>query len=130
MTNTTPTPRTAKSVLSVFGAALLASTLLTGSLAISTAPQAFAQGTIAAIDPTKGFAPLVEHVMPSVVSVEVKFQPAAASGDDTAQDLPPQLKEFFEKFPEFRDRFQNPRTPSEGGSAVGTGIKSSICSCA
>ncbi len=119
---TTPTTRTAKSVLSVFGAALLASTLLTGSLAIGTTPQAFAQGTIAAIDPTKGFAPLVEHVMPSVVSVEVKFQPAAASGDDTAQDLPPQLKEFFEQFPQFRDRFQNPRGSREGGSAVGSGF--------
>jgi serine protease Do len=122
MSITTPSTRTAKSVLSVFAVALMASTLLTGSLAIGTAPQAFAQGTIAAIDPTKGFAPLVDHVMPSVVSVEVKFQPAAATGDDGAQDLPPQLKEFFEKFPEFRDRFQNPRGSREGGSAVGSGF--------
>jgi serine protease Do len=60
--------------------------------------------------------------MPSVVSVEVKFQPAAASGDENAQDIPPQLKEFFEQFPQFRDRFQNPRGPREGGSAVGSGF--------
>jgi serine protease Do len=117
----TPAARTAKSVLSVFAAALVATTVLTGSLAIGTAPSAVAQGTIAAIDPTKGFSPLVEHVMPSVVSVEVKYQPAAAQGQDEA-DIPPQLRDFFEKFPQFRDRFQNPRGQRDGGSAVGSGF--------
>jgi serine protease Do len=116
------TSRTAKSVLSVFAASLVASTLLTGSLALSTAPSAFAQGTIAEIDPTKGFAPLVEHVMPSVVSVEVKFQPASAETGRNRADVPPQLREFFEQFPQFRDRFDDGQRGNRGGSGVGSGF--------
>ena len=126
MNNTT---RTARSVMGVFAVSLLASTLLTGSLALSTAPQAFAQGTIAMIDPTKGFAPLVEHVMPSVVSVEVKYQPAASESAGDPADLPPQLKDFFEQFPQFKDRFRGPQGPQgeqgpqgQGGVAVGSGF--------
>jgi serine protease Do len=111
------TSKTSKSVLKLFAAGLVASTLLTGSIAVSTI--ATAQGTIEAIDPTKGFAPLVEHVMPSVVSVEVKYQPASA---DTAEDVPPQLKEFFEQFPQFRDRFNDDRRGSQRGGAVGSGF--------
>jgi serine protease Do len=111
------TSKTSKSVLKLFAAGLVASTLLTGSIAVSTI--ATAQGTIEAIDPTKGFAPLVEHVMPSVVSVEVKYQPASA---DTAEDVPPQLKEFFEQFPQFRDRFNGDRRGSQRGGAVGSGF--------
>jgi serine protease Do len=116
------TNRTAKSVMGVFALSLMVSTLMTGTIALSTAPQAFAQGTITAIDPTKGFAPLVEHVMPSVVSVEVKYQPASAEGVGNPEDLPPQLKDFFEQFPQFRDRFQNPRGEQRGGTAVGSGF--------
>jgi serine protease Do len=111
------TSRTASSVLKVFAAALVTSTLLTASIAVM--PAANAQGIIAAIDPTKGFAPLVEHVMPSVVSVEVKYQPASA---DTPEDVPPQLKDFFEQFPQFRDRFRNEHGGGQGGSAVGSGF--------
>jgi serine protease Do len=110
------TSRTSKSVLKVFAASLVASTLLTGAIAV--APVAYAQGVIEAIDPTKGFAPLVEHVMPSVVSVEVKYQPAAASDSD---DIPPQLREFFDKNPEYRDRFNEERR-GQRGSAVGSGF--------
>lgn len=110
------TTRTSKSILKVFAAGLVASTLLTG--AIATTNLAYAQGTIEAIDPTKGFAPLVEHVMPSVVSVEVKFKPASA---DNAEDVPPQLKEFFEQFPQFRDRF-NDRQRGERSGGVGSGF--------
>ncbi len=110
------TSNNAKSVLKVFAAALVASTLLTG--AIATTNMANAQGTIEAIDPTKGFAPLVEHVMPSVVSVEVKFKPASS---DSAEDVPPQLKEFFEQFPQFRDRF-NDRQRGDRSGGVGSGF--------
>ncbi len=110
------TSNNAKSVLKVFAAALVASTLLTG--AIATTNMANAQGTIEAIDPTKGFAPLVEHVMPSVVSVEVKFKPASA---DTSEEVPPQLKEFFEQFPQFRDRF-NDRQRGDRSGGVGSGF--------
>ncbi len=113
---TTSSPNTS-SILKVFAASLVASTLLTSTLALT--PQAQAQGKIEAIDPTKGFAPLVEHVMPSVVSVEVKYQPAAAESTD---DIPPQMKDFFEQFPQFRDRFKNENGGSQGGSAVGSGF--------
>ncbi len=119
---TSTTNRTAKSIMGVFAVSLLASTLLTGSLAVSTAHQAAAQGTISMIDPTKGFAPLVEHVMPSVVSVEVKYQPAAADGTGSSEDLPPQLKDFFEQFPQFKDRFHGPQGEPGGGTAVGSGF--------
>ncbi len=116
--NRTNTTRNARSVLSVFAASLVASTLLTGSVLVGTGPQAFAQGIIEAIDPTKGFAPLVEHVMPSVVSVEVKYQPASA---DNPEDIPPQLREFFEQFPQFKDRFRGERG-GQRSSAVGSGF--------
>lgn len=110
------TSRTSNSVLKLFAAGLVASTLLTGTLAATGI--ANAQGTIAAIDPTKGFAPLVEHVMPSVVSVEVKYQSASS---DSSEEVPPQLKEFFEQFPQFRERF-NERNRGERGAAVGSGF--------
>jgi serine protease Do len=115
----TATSRTAKSVLKVFAASLVASTLLTGAVAIHSIP-ASAQGKIEAIDPTKGFAPLVDHVMPSVVSVEVKYQPAAADGALDMDNVPPQLREFFEQNPQFRDRFQGER--GRRSSAVGSGF--------
>ncbi len=103
--------------LKLFAAGLVASTLLTSAMAVSS--NVHAQGVIAAIDPTKGFAPLVEHVMPSVVSVEVKYQPASAENTD---EVPPQLKEFFEQFPQFRERFNERRGGSQHGSAVGSGF--------
>lgn len=109
-------PKHAKSVLKVFAAGLVASTLLTGAIATTNLAQA--QGTIEAIDPTKGFAPLVEHVMPSVVSVEVKFKPASA---DNAEDVPPQLRDFFEQFPQFRERF-NDRQRGDRSGGVGSGF--------
>jgi serine protease Do len=115
----TTASRNAKSITKVFAASLIASTLLTGAVAVHSLP-ASAQGTIEAIDPTKGFAPLVEHVMPSVVSVEVKYQPAAADGSMDMDNIPPQLKDFFEQNPQFRDRFRGER--QQGGSAVGSGF--------
>ena len=82
--------------MKVFAASLVASTLLTGSIATAT-NLAHAQGTIEAIDPTKGFAPLVEHVMPSVVSVEVKFQPPQLPTDP--EDVPPTAARILRAVP-------------------------------
>jgi serine protease Do len=115
--SSTSTSTKAKTISKVFAAGLIASTLLTAGIAASGIVHA--QGTIEAIDPTKGFAPLVEHVMPSVVSVEVKYQPAAA---ETQSEVPPQLKEFFEQFPQFRDRFNGERGGGQRGAAVGSGF--------
>jgi serine protease Do len=115
--------RTAKSVLGIFATSLLLSTLLTGAMTFSTMSQANAQGTIAAVDPTKGFSALADHVMPSVVSVEVKFQQAAAGGANNIENVPPQLRDFFEQFPQFRDRFNGDGgRGGEGGGAVGSGF--------
>jgi serine protease Do len=115
-----PTTRKARRTLNVLAAGLVASTMLAGAVAVQSIP-AFAQGKIEAIDPTKGFAPLVEHVMPSVVSVEVKFEPAAATRDgrNDMENVPPQMREFFEQFPGFRDRFEG-RERRSGG--VGSGF--------
>jgi serine protease Do len=109
----------ATSSMKILAAALMASTLVAGTVVIQTLP-AFSQKAIEAIDPTKGFSSLVEHVMPAVVSVEVKFEAAASrERGDSGGDLPPQMREFFEQFPQFRDRFQNPRGRT---SAVGSGF--------
>ena len=65
-------------LLSLFAAGLFAATALSAvTLAVPTAP-VYAE-TQAAIDPSKGFADLVDKVMPAVVSVEVKFSKAASS---------------------------------------------------
>jgi serine protease Do len=106
------TTRTATSVMTVFAAALVASTLLTGSFAV-------AQGKIEAIDPTKGFAPLVEHVMPSVVSVDVQIKPASAEGFEGGQ-VPPGMEEFMQQFPQFRERFGGQQNQSR--EALGSGF--------
>ena len=58
----------------------------------------------ATIDPTKGFADLVDRVMPAVISVEVKYANVA----DTQGEAAPrqqQFEEFFNQFPQFRDQF-------------------------
>jgi serine protease Do len=106
-----------KSLLAVVAVGLLGATLLT---APNISLQANAQGTITAIDPTKGFSPLVEHVMPSVVSVEVEYQ-ATANNDQGPglENMPPQFREFFEQFPGFRDRMPERRGP---GMAQGSGF--------
>jgi serine protease Do len=108
-----------KSVLALVAVGLLGATLLTAPSIMPFPAQA--QGTIQAIDPTKGFSTLVEHVMPSVVSVEVEF--LATANDNKGPDLenmPPEFRDFLEKFPQFRDRF-----PNQGhgpGMAVGSGF--------
>ena len=106
-----------KAILGLLAAGLLGSTFLTAGVAVSETGKAI--GTIEAIDPTKGFSALVEHVMPAVVSVEVRFEPVASSDD--GEPVPPQLREFFEQFPEFRDRFQD-RMPNRPGMAQGSGF--------
>jgi serine protease Do len=116
------TPRfSKKSIVGLVAAALLGSTLLTGSVAISQTAAPIAP--IEAIDPTKGFSALAEHVMPAVVSVEVRFQQTA--GDAGTPDMPEQFREFFEQFPHFRDRFgdRNPQMPRRHRSmAQGSGF--------
>jgi serine protease Do len=119
---------TRKTLMGLLAAGLLGATALTTSLVVAPPSQVRAEQQ-AAIDPTKGFADLVDRVMPSVVSVQVKFSDAAATAEGNEvspdqQQLPPELKNFFDQFPQFRDRMPpgmgQPR--SHGGEALGSGF--------
>jgi serine protease Do len=124
-------PRKAPKVLGMFAAGLMAATALTaGVSAYNTTPvQAQQQIEAEAIDPSKGFADLVERVMPAVVSVEVKFANVAAAGDDEGQQAAPNLPEdspFRDFFKQFRGPGQQgqpmPEQRSPRGMAMGSGF--------
>ncbi len=114
-------------MLNLLAAGILMATALT--TAVMIAPVASVQAeTNAAIDPARGFADLVDEVMPAVVSVQVKFANAADTEVDGEQMSPgvPEVSpfgDFFKQFPQFRDG-----RPSEGpqqhggGTAVGSGF--------
>ncbi len=112
-----------KTVLGLFTAGLLGATVLTSTfIAVPTHSVQAAQ--IANLNPSQSLAPLVDKVMPSVVSVEVKFSNAAAdvadNGDAGPDQIPPQLKDFFDQFPQFKNRA--PQAPHGGGVALGSGF--------
>ena len=93
---------TRKTLFGLLAAGLLSATALTTSLIVAPPHEVRAESQ-AAIDPTKGFADLVDRVMPSVISVEVKYANAA----DTEGEAAPrqqQFEEFFNQFPQFRIR--------------------------
>ena len=112
-----------KTVLGLFTAGLLGATVLTSTL-IAVPVQSVQAAQIANLNASQSLAPLVEKVMPSVVSVEVKFANALASGADTSDvspdQIPPQFKNFFDQFPQFRNRA--PQAPIGGATAVGSGF--------
>ena len=114
---------TRKTLFGLLAAGLLSATALTTSLIVAPPLEVRAESQ-AAIDPTKGFADLVDRVMPAVISVEVKFANAA----DTEGEAAPrrqQFEEFFNQFPQFRNQlppgFENHR-PRGGGAALGSGF--------
>ncbi len=110
-----------KTVLGLFTAGLLGATVLTSTLiAVPTQPVQAAQ--IANLNPSQSLAPLVEKVMPSVVSVEVKFADAAANldGEGDTNEIPPQLRDFFNQFPQFKNR--SPQAPHGRGAGLGSGF--------
>ncbi|MFJ5368463.1 Do family serine endopeptidase [Bosea sp. CER48] len=90
--------------------ALLAGTAVLGiGLAAGIADSALMQNHNAVAQPiqlsgTQGtlpsFADLVEKVKPAVVSVRVKTQVASENGEQSLDDLPPQLRRFFREFGE------------------------------
>ena len=94
--------------LGAFAAGLMAATALVTAVSVLPATQAIAQNQLhaAAIDPSKGFADLVDRVMPAVVSVQVKYATVAATEGDQAQgskQLPNGMEDFFKQFPQFRN---------------------------
>jgi serine protease Do len=123
----TSVPRT----LNLVAAGLMLATALATGVSLMPASPVMAQSqTVQAIDPSLGFADLVDRVMPAVVSVEVKFANAAAGTRDGEglqgfPDLPDDspFRDFFRQFPQFRDGQPpqgQPRRPE--GMAQGSGF--------
>ena len=114
---------TKKTVLGLFTAGLLGASVLTSTMVFLPSTAVHAEQA-AVFDPHQSLAPLVEKVMPSVVSVEVKFSNVAAvDGADGAgpDQLPPGMKEFLDQFPQFKNRMPPP-SPHGGGGALGSGF--------
>lgn len=59
------------------------------------------------------FADLIEEVSPAVVSIEARTPPGERSGPDLSE-LPPQMREFFERFGGAPDRGQQRERRSQG----------------
>ena len=93
--------------LGAFAAGLMAATALVATVSVLPSTPAVAQNQLnaAAIDPSKGFADLVDQVMPAVVSVQVKYATVAATEGDQAQgkQMPGGMEEFFKQFPQFKN---------------------------
>ena len=101
---TTPRNKT----LGAFAAGLMAATALVATVSVLPSTPAVAQNQLQApaIDPSKGFADLVDRVMPAVVSVQVKYANVAASEGDQAQGgkrMPNGMEDFFKQFPQFKN---------------------------
>ncbi|MCA0433529.1 MAG: Do family serine endopeptidase [Proteobacteria bacterium] len=111
---------TRKTIYGLLGAALLGTSVLTAS-ALAPLPVR-ADTAVAVIDPTRSFAPLVEKVMPSVVSVEVKLRAVSNEGGPDMQRMPDEFRQFFDQFPQFRDRLPNRPQQRGGGMAEGSGF--------
>ena len=126
---TSGSTRTAPKALGVFAAGLLAATAFVAVTSVLPSTPATAQNQLQAqaVDPTKGFADLVDRVMPAVVSVQVKFANASAEGGaQGGQRMIPEgpLGEFFKQFPQFRQGMPEggPQQPPQGGMAQGSGF--------
>ncbi|HEY5363452.1 MAG TPA: hypothetical protein VIJ49_04570, partial [Aestuariivirga sp.] len=107
----------------IFTIGLLSASLLS-TVAIVLPMAAPAYADIAGLDATRSLNPLVEKVMPAVVSVEVKLsdKAMAAAGDGEGQEgqMPPDMKNFFDQFPGFK--FKAPPQHNGGGRALGSGF--------
>jgi serine protease Do len=120
--------RKAPKALGLLAAGLLGATAMVAVTTVVPVTPATAQNQLRAeaIDPTKGFADLVERVMPAVVSVQVKFVNAAAEGKGPERMTPGLPEgpwgEFFKQFPQFRDGMPGQRQRPEGGMGQGSGF--------
>ncbi len=119
----------ATKVLGMFAAGLLATTAIVGATSVLPSTPATAQNQLQAeaIDPTRGFADLVDRVMPAVVSVQVKFANASAQGEGTQRMIPGLPEgpwgEFFKQFPQFRQGMPGQeRQRPDGGMGQGSGF--------
>ncbi|MGQ0486020.1 MAG: Do family serine endopeptidase [Hyphomicrobiales bacterium] len=121
-------PRKTSRMLGLFAAGLFAATALSAAMVVVPTAPVYAEAQ-AAIDPTRGFADLVDRVMPAVVSVQVKFS-NAASPDMEGRDQPnlrdfPEdspFRDFFKQFPQFRDGQPFDMPQRRDGAAQGSGF--------
>lgn len=123
-----------KTILGLATAALLSSATLFSANMLPVPHAAFAATLTTAIDPTKGFSPLVEQVMPAVVSVEVKVDETLAvangsmeggdsNGTPDLNQLPPQLRDLFKQFQDQQgQRAPDKKAPHKFGMAMGSGF--------
>jgi serine protease Do len=117
-----------KMMMGLVAAGLLGATALSSSFVLNPPVLVRAEAVQSQmINPMNGFADLVDRVMPAVIAVEVKFANAADTQADRGDgNQPPGMREFFEQFPQFRDRlppnfrFRNPRGPE--GTGLGSGF--------
>jgi serine protease Do len=122
------TTRKAPKALGLLAAGLLGATAMVAVTTVVPVTPATAQNQLQApaIDPSKGFADLVERVMPAVVSVQVKFVNAAAEAQGPERMIPGLPEgpwgEFFKQFPQFRDGPPGQRQRPEGGMGQGSGF--------
>ena len=115
-------------LLNTLAAALMFATAITTAVTFMPVNPVHAEAQ-AAIDPSRGFADLVDRVMPAVVSVQVKFSNVAANtengGDQQAAPQIPEdspFRDFFKQFPQFRNgQPMEPQRP-ESGMAQGSGF--------
>lgn len=116
---------TTRKTLYASAAALLLATASIGAIErVVPSTPAFAE-TLPNGAPAAGFADLVDRVMPSVISVEVDFQPASfEDGDDSplADQFPSDspFRQFFEQFrgnKEFMPR-RSPRSRGQGSGFI------------
>ncbi len=111
-----------KTLFGLLAAGLLSATALSASFVVSPPAIVQAQAQIA-IDPSLGFADLVDRVMPAVITVDVKFSDAAGN-DDMERPGFPGMEEFFNQFPQFRGQLPPgmERRRPHGGNAQGSGF--------
>jgi len=117
-----------KSVYGLLTAGLLTASVF-GTGLVALPPAQLARADVAGLDPNRSLNPLVEKVMPAVVSVEVKLganapsEDQADNGDGFNGQIPPELKHFFDQFPGFKFKAPNGQQHSQGGGrALGSGF--------
>lgn len=114
-THTKHASKSRKTVYAVMIAGLLGATALTGTISHAGTEATKTQISLNTA-PASGFADLVEAVMPSVVSVQSKYTPAASRGDDGMRDQRRQFQFGFPQGSPFERFFRN--QPGQNGGAM------------
>jgi len=120
----------AKMTAILLAGALLGATALTTISSIVPFQSAQAESILNKA-PAQGFADLVEKVMPTVVSVEVRYAPVVNEDEgpsfsygDRNEDFSPfeQFDRFFKRNGQGHGKRAHPRSPSRSGRAAGSGF--------